>query len=165
MNRYLMRLAGATALILLVLVPLNGCLNKPTAPQWNIVLITFDTTRADRMGAYGGGLATSPAFDALASRGTLFLQAQSQAAVTPVAHASLFTGRNPYNHGLRTLHGNRLYSLPETVPTMAAVLQEAGYDTAAFISAFPCSERFGLQQGFKTFNSDFGDAPAARKRG
>ena len=89
---------------LVVLLPVLGCLLPPTHPQWNVVLVTFDTTRADHLGSYGGNPATSPVFDAVASRGTLFLQAQSQAAVTPVAHASLFTGLNPYHHGLRTFY-------------------------------------------------------------
>ena len=147
---------------LILVLPLLGCLVAPTPPQWNVVLVTFDTTRADHLGSYGGNPATSPVFDAVASRGTLFLQAQSQAAVTPVARASIFTGLNPYHHGLRTLHGNRHYFLPETVPTLATMLRDEGYETAAFVSAFPCTERFGLEQGFTTFDADFGSAPEAR---
>jgi arylsulfatase A-like enzyme len=145
-----------------LLLPLLGCLPAPAAPQLNVVLVTFDTTRADHLGSYGGNPATSPVFDAVASRGTLFLRAQAQAAVTPVAHASIFTGLNPYHHGLRTLHGNRHYFLPDTVPTLATRLREEGYETAAFVSAFPCTERFGLEQGFTTFDADFGEAPEAR---
>ena len=151
---------GAAALALLL--SLSACLEAPSPPPRNVVLITFDTTRADVLGVYGGDAAVSPAFDALAARGTLFLQAQAQAAVTPVAHASILTGLNPYNHGLRTLHGNRLYHLPGTIPTLAARLQDLGYDTAAFVSAFPCSRRFGLDQGFEVFDADFGGAPEAR---
>ncbi len=152
--------SGAPALLLLL--SLVACLQAPSPQRWNVVLITFDTTRADALGAYGGDGAVSPVFDALAARGTLFLQAQAQAAVTPVAHASILTGLNPYNHGLRTLHGNRLYHLPATVPTLAARLQDLGYETAAFISAFPCTDRFGLDQGFEVFDADFGAAPEAR---
>jgi arylsulfatase A-like enzyme len=151
---------GAPALLLLL--SLAGCLGAPSPPPRNVVLITFDTTRADALGAYGGDSATSPVFDALAAHGTLFLHAQAQAAVTPVAHASILTGLNPYHHGLRTLHGNRLYSLPEDVPTLAARLRDLGYETAAFVSAFPCTGRFGLDQGFDLFDADFGAAPSAR---
>ena len=146
---------------MLLLSPV-ACLQAPSPPPRNVVLITFDTTRADAMGAYGADAAATPVFDALAARGTLFLEAQAQAAVTPVAHASILTGLNPYNHGLRTLHGNRLYHLPESVPSLATRLRQLGYETAAFVSAFPCTQRFGLDQGFELFDADFGAAPEAR---
>ncbi|MFQ5766685.1 MAG: sulfatase [Acidobacteriota bacterium] len=121
----------------------------------SLVLITFDTTRADRISAYGGPSGLTPHWDEAARQGVLFLKAQAQAAVTPVSHASLLTGLNPYHHGLRTLHGNRDYRLRKEVTTLAQRLGKAGFETAAFISAFPCSTRFTLDRGFETFDEQF----------
>ncbi len=133
-------------------------------PRHNILLITLDTTRADHLGVYGAGPAATPALDSLARTGVIFQQARAQAAVTPVAHASLFTGLNPYQHGLRTLHGNRDYHLSDGVETLAEALAGQGYETAAFISAFPCSRRFGLDRGFALFDEEF-DAPHGARVG
>ena len=115
----------------------------------------MDTTRADHLGCYGYSVETSPRIDALAKSGTLFTGAISQAAVTPVSHASILTGLNPYRHGLRVMHGTSEYRLDESQVTLAEILRDEGYDTAAFVSAFPVAEYFGLQQGFEVFNADF----------
>lgn len=125
-----------------------------------MLLITLDTTRADHLGSYGYELDTSPHLDRLAADGALFEQAISQAAVTPVSHASILTGLNPYRHGLRVMHGRQANRLAGEQQTLAEVLRQAGYDTAAFVSAFPVSERFGLHQGFITFDADFGQQEA-----
>ncbi|MFQ5719305.1 MAG: sulfatase [Acidobacteriota bacterium] len=130
-------------------------------PRHNVLLVTFDTTRADHLEPYGGPAGLTPALVDLARRGTVFETVRASAAVTPVAHASLFTGLNPYRHGLRTLHGNRLFHLPEKATTLAERYEALGYATAAFISAFPCSRRFGLAQGFATFDEP-GDLDRAR---
>lgn len=126
----------------------------------NVLLITLDTTRADRLGCYGYEKTTSANLDRLAAEGTLFTQAIAQAAVTPVSHASIMTGLNPYSHGLRVLHGLTESRLADSQVTLAEVLKNAGYSTAAFVSAFPVSERFGLNQGFDIFDADFLTAPA-----
>jgi arylsulfatase A-like enzyme len=140
--------------VTLLLLAASTC--GPPAPEdLSVVLVTLDTTRADRLGPYGGPAGLTPAFDGLARSGVLFQQAQAQSAVTPVAHASLFTAQNPYRHGLRTLHGNRLYQLPEEAVTLAERFRERGYETAGFIAAFPCSRRFGLAQGFDVYDESF----------
>jgi len=127
----------------------------------HVVLVTLDTTRADHLGCYGYARRTSPRLDALASEGTVFLHAQAQASVTPVSHASIFTGRFPYRHGLRCLHGRWGTRLNEDVPTLAEMLRSQGYRTGAFISAFPAGSAFGLERGFEVFDEAF-DGEASR---
>ena len=121
----------------------------------NIMLITLDTTRADHLSCYGYATQTSVNLDRLATKGVLFSHAIAQAAVTPVSHASILTGLNPYTHGLRVMHGLSENRLAQTRVTLAEILREVGYHTAAFLSAFPVTERFGLDQGFDTFDADF----------
>jgi len=131
----------------------------PPAGAPNVVLITLDTTRADHLGCYGHPTPTSPHLDRLAEQGVLFTRATSQASVTPVSHASILTGLNPYSHGLRVMHGLTENRLADSFTTLAQVLGRAGWSCAAFVSAFPVTERFGLNQGYATFDSDFLEAP------
>lgn len=138
---------------LALLLVLAGC--APPEPKPNVLLITLDTTRADRLGCYGYDKDTTPRLDALAARGLLFESAISQAAVTPVSHASILTGLNPYSHGLRVLHGAYENRLADRHVTLAEILREEGWETAAFVSAFPVTEAFGLHQGYDTFDADF----------
>ncbi len=121
----------------------------------NVLLITLDTTRADHLGVYGYRYPTSPRMDRLADEGVVFDHAVAQASVTPVSHASIFSGQNPYRNGLRSLHGNIGYRMSGGVPTLAEVLSERGYATGGFISALPCGTRFGLDAGFDEFDDPF----------
>lgn len=122
----------------------------------NIVLITIDTLRADHLQCYGYAKDISPNIDHLAEKGILFSNTISQASTTPVSHASILTGLYPYHHGLRYLHGGNHYELENNVITLAEILQDRGYRTAAFISAFPLiSERYNLSQGFEYYDEDF----------
>lgn len=149
------RLAFASAACVLAL---TACETRPTASAHsgpNVLLITLDTTRADRLSCYGYPKHTSPRLDQLAAEGVLFSHAIAQAAVTPVSHASILTGLEPYHHGLRVLHGRHENRLADSQVTLAEVLREAGYQTAAFVSAFTVVERFGLHQGFEVFDADF----------
>ena len=114
----------------------------------NILLITIDTLRADALGAYGGRAAT-PNLDALAARGARFDFAHSHAVVTLVSHASLFTGRYPYEHGIRDNTG---YRLRPDEPTAATRLKALGFTTGAFVGGFPLDRRFGLTPGFDVYD-------------
>jgi arylsulfatase A-like enzyme len=129
------------------------------APRHNVLLITLDTTRADHLGCYGAPDHVSPRIDGAAAAGVLFENAYAVAAVTPVSHASILTGEYPYTHGLRVMHGLSGNRLPESAVTLAEILKDAGYQTAAFVSAFPAGSRFGLQQGFDTFDEAFLQQP------
>ena len=120
-----------------------------------MVLITLDTVRADRLGCYGYAKETSPHIDALAKESAIFDLVIAQAAVTPVSHASILTGLEPYHHGLRVFHGTTANRLAEEHKTLAEFWQERGGETAAFVSAFPVSAAFGLDQGFSRFDAAF----------
>jgi len=142
--RRTLRLAPALLCVLQL-----ACSRQPTS---NVVLITVDTLRSDHLGSYGHGAETSPALDALAKRGVLFLDAIAQATTTPPSHASILTGQNPPTHGLRKLYGQRL---PDANRTLAELLQEQGYTTAAFVSAVPLRGRTGLDQGFDLYDDSW----------
>src|SRR5262245_34024898 len=113
----------------------------------NLLLVTIDTLRADRVGAYGYKAARTPAIDALAARGARFDAAFSSAPITLTSHATIMTGRYPPGHGARH-NGMRL---DPGVPTIADALRQSGFATAAFVAAFPLDARFGLNKGFATF--------------
>lgn len=119
----------------------------------NVLLITIDTLRADALGSYGGPAAT-PALDRLAAEGVRFDFAHAHAVMTLPAHASILTGRYPFEHGLRDNSGFRL---PRDARTAATMLQKAGYATAAFLGAFPLHSRFGLNVGFDVYDDRFGE--------
>ena len=117
----------------------------------SILLITLDTTRADRLGCYGYAEARTPVLDRLARQGVLFERAYAPVPLTLPSHATMLTGLYPPEHGLRI---NGQGALPEGLPTLATEFQAAGYDTAAFIAAFVLNRKFGLQRGFETYNDD-----------
>lgn len=114
----------------------------------SFLLVTIDTLRADRVGAYGDSSARTPAMDALATRGTIFRNAFATAPITLPSHASLMTGRYPAGHGARH-NGMRV---DPAVPTLASALSRGGFATAAFVAAFPLDRRFGLIDGFNTYS-------------
>jgi choline-sulfatase len=115
----------------------------------SVLLVTLDTTRADRIGCYGRARAATPHLDALAARGVLFRQAYTHAPLTCPSHASLLTGRLPTRHGVRDNGG---YVLAPEIPTVAERFQAAGHRTGAFVSAFVLDRRFGLARGFGTYH-------------
>lgn len=142
----------------------GACSSEPPGPRPPIVLITLDTTRADHLGCYGyEAYPTSPRIDELAQEGALFTQAIAQAAVTPVSHASILTGLNPFNHGVRVLHGSSQFRLGEEQVSLAEILREEGYATAAFVSALPVTEYFGFEQGFEVFDAAFAPDAAVER--
>ncbi|MFH1999902.1 MAG: sulfatase, partial [Planctomycetota bacterium] len=137
--------------------------NAEAGPSgYNVLLITLDTTRADHLSCYGYDKNTSPNLDALAADGVLFEMAISTASVTPISHASILTGLNPYHHGLRVFYGPTGHFLTDEFPSLATILKKHGWQTGAFISAYPASERFGLHWGFDTFESDVADKVMTR---
>ena len=136
---------------------------KPiTDGRYNVLLVTLDTTRADRLGCYGYSRNTSPNLDALANDAVRFDSAISASAVTPMSHASILTGLYPFQHGLRVFYGMTGYFLSDSVPTLAGILRDRGWRTAAFISAYPASERFGLHWGFEVFESEVAESVMER---
>jgi choline-sulfatase len=115
----------------------------------DVVLISIDTARADRFSYTGSPLVDTPWVDSIAAQGAGFLQAVSPVPITLPAHVSLFTGKNPNVHGIRS---NGFFHVPEDETTLAEILQEAGYATAAFVGAAVLDTRYGLSQGFEHYD-------------
>lgn len=118
----------------------------------NILLITIDTLRADRLGAYGNVNGLTPTLDRLSAEGLRFDAAYSSVPLTLPAHASILTGLEPFSHGVRN---NTSFRLGDT-PTLASALKAAGYRTGAFIGAFVLNGRFGLARGFDVYDDRYG---------
>jgi arylsulfatase A-like enzyme len=135
-----------------------ACGGGSSEPRPSVLLLTLDTTRADYLSCYGSTRSKTPALDGLAQSGALFENAMAASAVTPVAHASILTGRFAPGHGLRVLAGGGGDRLSADVPSLARAFGEAGWATGAVHSAFPVSRRFGLDQGFQHFDSFDGKA-------
>ena len=113
----------------------------------NVLVVTLDTLRADRVGSYGYAAAKTPVLDALAARGARFASATTTTPLTLSAHTSLFTGTWPTAHGVRDNTG---FYVDDGVTTLAEVLKARGYRTGGFVGAFVLDGRWGIAQGFDT---------------
>jgi arylsulfatase A-like enzyme/Tfp pilus assembly protein PilF len=122
----------------------------------NVLLITIDTLRADRVGAYGYGQARTPAIDRLAAEGVRFADATAHAPLTLPSHVAIHTGRYPGAFGMRV---NGLGRLPDSAVTVAERLKEAGYSTGAIVASAVLSGSYGLNQGFDDYDDRI-QAPA-----
>ncbi|RMH62073.1 MAG: tetratricopeptide repeat protein, partial [Bacteroidetes bacterium] len=120
----------------------------------NVVLVTLDTTRADRLGCYGNQHIRTPNLDDLAARGVLFKHALAPNPSTLPSHASILTGLYPFHHGARA---NGIFQLADKQTTLAELLSQAGYATAAFLSATVLDSRYGLAQGFGHYDDDMSE--------
>jgi arylsulfatase A-like enzyme len=147
--------------LLAVLAALAGCGDRPPAPPpAGLVLVVVDTWRADRLSLYGGP-APVPALEALAGEGAAFEAAWSHVPATAPSVATLFTSRLPHRHGVRV---NGLLRLRDEATTLAEVLSAAGFRTGAVVSSFVLDPRFGLAQGFASFDADFTRSVLTKER-
>lgn len=119
--------------------------------DYNVLLVTLDTTRADYLGCYGRADVRTPALDGLATRGALFESAYSTAVMTLPSHASILTGLLPPEHGVRA-NGN--YQLSPAASTLAEMLGAAGWRTGAAVGSFVLDSMFGLDQGFGAYDDE-----------
>ena len=126
---------------------------EPSVHQTPVVVITLDTTRADRLGSYGHALAETDNLDALASRGVRFERAYAPVPLTIPSHSTLFTGLLPPRHGVHT-NGDAVLSLEAT--TLAERLSGAGYQTHAAVGAYVTQSHWGFGQGFDHYDDDLG---------
>lgn len=129
----------------MVLLLLTRC---GRSEQWNVLIVTFDTTRADRIGCYGNTSIQTPNVDALAAEGVLFEKAFTPIPITLPSHTTIMTGKVPFAHGVRD---NGIFSVGPQQKTLAEYLKEAGYATGAAIASFPLTSEFGINQGFDFF--------------
>jgi arylsulfatase A-like enzyme len=146
--------------------PAQAILQSGACRGCNLLLITVDTLRSDRVGAFGGAAGVTPALDRLAAEGVRLTRTYSAAPLTLPAHASIMTAVSPPVHGVRA---NGLFRLATASPTLAAVLATAGYRTGAFVGAFVLDARFGLNRGFETYDDRYDESSAtadsAERRG
>ncbi len=170
-----MRRLGSTAWVWIALATAAGLLGcgkgRPLgklehglrAQDLDVLLVTLDTTRADRIGVFarprGMRAPETPVLDALAARGARFDNAVSVTPLTLPAHCTLHTGLVPAAHGVRDNGGFRLS--PERV-TLAEVLRGAGFRTGGFVSAYVLDHKWGIDQGFERYYDDF-DEEALKK--
>ena len=117
----------------------------------NVILVTFDTTRADHLGIYGYQQGQTSSFDEFARTGVVFERAYAPAPITLPSHATMLTGLYPPEHGLRVNGNNRL---GDEIPVLPQILKQHGYDTGAFLAAFVLDSMFGLERGFDTYDDD-----------
>ena len=143
-------LVVAVALVIFVFLQTHEKVIKESS--LNVLLVTLDTTRADRIGCYGYQEARTPNLDYLASNGVLFLNAYCQVPLTCPSHCSILTGTYPVYHQVRN---NGTYYLSPELKTLAEALKEKGLKTAAFVSSFTVDSRFGLDQGFDIYSDQF----------
>jgi arylsulfatase A-like enzyme len=135
--------------LLLLTAVSAGCNSSADPTADRLVLVTIDTLRADRVGAYGDAHARTPVMDTLAEQGVRFEVAISPAPLTLPSHASLLTALDPPRHAVRH---NSTHRLPEGVPTLASALRDAGFATAAFVGSVVLAERYGLARGFDVYD-------------
>jgi len=129
----------------------------PASPGPNLLLVTIDTWRYDHLSAHPeaaiGGL--TPRLDALAERGTLFTQARAHAPITVPSHASMLSGRAPWEHGALSNGG----TVGDDLPWLPEQLQEAGWATGAVVSGAVIRGPRGFGRGFDRFHDDLREPP------
>lgn len=143
--------------VFLLLCACTGTAEAPPAPvvdeaRPDVVIVTIDTTRADRLGCYGDPLARTPNLDALALDAVLFREATTPVPLTLPAHTSLLSGWYPTRHGIRDNGGFRVGA---SVPLLSEILKAEGWHTGAFVGAYVLDGSWGLDRGFDRYFDDF----------
>jgi choline-sulfatase len=125
------------------------------AARPNIILITLDTTRADRVGFIGSGRGLTPNLDAMAKQGVVFAHAFSHVPLTTASHATILTGTYPQFSHISDFGS----PLTKDLPYLPAILQEHGYQTAAFVGSIILDPIHGaapgFNRGFDTYDAGF----------
>jgi arylsulfatase A-like enzyme/Tfp pilus assembly protein PilF len=125
-----------------------------TSGYSNVILVTLDTTRADRMGFLGSTKGLTPSLDALAKESAVFTHAYSQAPLTPTSHTTILSGTYPQYHQVLTFP----IPLGKDIPFMPAILKEHGYSTAAFVGSLALDPTWGVpgfDRGFDTYDAGY----------
>lgn len=130
-----------------------ACGASPKKNPMNVLLITIDTLRPDRLSCYSDEHVQTPQIDSLAQRGALFLRAFAHTPTTLPSHTNILLGTTPLYHGV---HDNQNFIIRDEFLTLAEHLKNSGYATGAFVGAFPLDSRFGLTQGFDVYDDNYG---------
>ena len=146
---------GVCLIALMVVMPIfsENNLKNINRTKYNLLLITIDTLRPDRLSCYSSEHLKTPRIDSLAGRGVLFTQAFAHTPSTLPSHANILLGATPLYHGV---HDNSNFIVREEFLTLAEYLKSFGYSTGAFVGAFPLDSRFGLTQGFDVYDDNYG---------
>ncbi|MBD3413950.1 MAG: sulfatase-like hydrolase/transferase [Candidatus Aminicenantes bacterium] len=140
-------------LLVLILISVHISHSKTKGKGWNVLLVTIDTLRTDRLSCYSSEHVDTPNIDSLAQRGVLFKRAFAHTPTTLPSHTNILLGTTPLVHGV---HQNSDFVVQEKHLTLAEFLKEKGYVTGAFVGAYPLDSSFGLNQGFMTYDDDYG---------
>lgn len=146
-------------IVALLAVTCLACDGGQDRPPPDILLITIDTLRADRVGCYGYETAATPVMDRLAAEGIRYEYCQAAVPITLPSHAALLTGKLPASLGVRN---NGTYRLGQDPTLLAEVLGGRGFATGAFVAAFPLASRFGLARGFDHYDDRIPDRGASQ---
>jgi choline-sulfatase len=152
-------MSGIRRVALAATVACAACSSEPPPQRFNLVVITIDTLRADRVGAIAPGSGVTPVIDAWARDAIVFEQAYTSVPLTLPAHVAMLSGLLPIAHTVRTNDGRRV---PDDVPLVADALRSAGFDTAAFVGAAVLDHRSGLARGFEVYDDEVG--PSGERR-
>jgi arylsulfatase A-like enzyme/Flp pilus assembly protein TadD len=120
----------------------------------NILLITIDTLRPDRLSCYSKKFGRTPRIDSLADRGVVFTNAIAHTPTTLPSHTNILLGTTPLHHGV---HNNSLFLVPDHFLTLAEHLKKNGYATGAFVGSYVLDSRVGLSQGFDVYDDSLPD--------
>jgi arylsulfatase A-like enzyme/predicted Zn-dependent protease len=145
-------IAGATAGYFLFFAGSPSFARLRDGKDFNVIVITLDTTRADHLGCYGCRDVETPTIDGFAAHGVRFEKCYCQTPLTLPSHTTLMTGTLPLFHGIRDNGG---FFVPEKLETMAELFKGKGYETGAFIAAYVLDSKWGLNQGFDTYYDKF----------
>jgi arylsulfatase A-like enzyme/cytochrome c-type biogenesis protein CcmH/NrfG len=153
-NNDLRSILCLTILLLgVIVIPfLSPASREKDSGRLNVLLITIDTLRADRLSCYSGQHLKTPNIDSLSERGTLFLRAFAHTTTTLPSHSNMLLGVTPPFHGV---HGTSTFVVSKEFLTLAEHLKNHGYATGAFVGGYPLDSRFGLNQGFDIYDDDF----------
>lgn len=140
------------ALLFFLLMPKDEFSRLRGKKDYNYILISVDTLRADRIGCYGFSGIETPFIDLFAERGVRFERCIAQTPLTLPSHTSLLTGTPPTFHGVRDNGG---FLVPQQLVTLAELFKEQDYQTAAFVAAYVLDSKWGLNQGFDFYFDRF----------
>ena len=144
-------LSGCVALTFIISGDPARSIGKQKTPH-NLLLVTIDTLRADRLSCYSKDHLTTPHIDRLADSGVLFTRAFTHTSTTLPSHANILLGTTPLFHGV---HDNSNFIVRQEFTSLAEHLKAQGYSTAAVVGAYPLDSRFGLSQGFDLYDDEY----------
>src|SRR4051794_5040108 len=144
-RRRVPRVARLSAALFIAALAAIGPFGRAQQRRPDVLLITLDTTRADRMGFLGSTRGVTPSLDAFARTATIFTRAYAQAPITTVSHATILTGTYPPTHGVDELGA----PLGASVPYIPDVLRRSGYRTGAFVGSLVLDPKNGTAPGFE----------------